>query len=158
MKYNNLKSIRKMKGITQVVAAQFLHVSLRSYKDYENDKKKRENIKYQYLCDKLKHFGYVDEDNGVLTVDQIKKTVLRVLKDYDISYCYLYGNYAEGTANDKSSVCLLISSEIIGMSFFALSESLHVALSKRVELTDSVQLMNNFALINSILKDGIRIC
>lgn len=157
MKYSDLKSIRKSKNITQVVAAQFLGVSLRSYKQYENDKSKRNNFKYKYMCEKLGHYGFIDEDNGILTIDQIKNAVIKTLKKYGVSYCYLFGSYANGTANEKSNVNLLVSGEISGMAFFSLSESLHEVLFKKVDLISVGELLNDIDLINFILKDGVKI-
>ena len=157
MKYIDLKTIRKNKNITQVVAAQFLGVSIRSYKQYENDKSKRDNIKYKYMCEKLDHYGFIDEDNGILTLEQIKKVVIKTLKKYGVSYCYLFGSYTNGTANEKSNVNLLVSGEISGMMFFSLSESLHEALYKKVDLISVGELINDIDLINFILKDGVKI-
>ena len=157
MKYTDLKSIRKSKNITQVVASQFLGVSLRSYKQYENDKSKRSNFKYKYMCEKLSHYGFIDEDNGILTIDQIKNAVIKTLKKYGVSYCYLFGSYANGRANEKSNVNLLVSGEISGMAFFSLSESLHEVLFKKVDLISVGELLNDIDLINFILKDGVKI-
>ncbi len=42
----SLKTIRKSKNLTQEQAANILAVSLRSYKDYENNSSKVDTIKY----------------------------------------------------------------------------------------------------------------
>ena len=45
----SLKTIRKSKNLTQEQAANILAVSLRSYKDYENNPSKVDTIKYNYF-------------------------------------------------------------------------------------------------------------
>ena len=46
---NKLIEARKSNGFTQKEAAEFLNVSLRSYKSYEIEKEKRSTIKYKYF-------------------------------------------------------------------------------------------------------------
>lgn len=54
-------------------------------------------------------------------------------------------------------VDLLISSNITGLKFYGLVESLREKLNKRVDLLNQDQVKNNFELLNEILKDGIKI-
>ena len=68
-----LKELRISRNITQVQAASIVGVSLRSYKQYENDAEKINTIKYNYIYNELKKIGYIDENHGVLTLDKIKK-------------------------------------------------------------------------------------
>ena len=55
-----LKEIRTSKGLTQAEASKILNVSLRSYKDYENNHDKMKTNKYEYLCEKLQKYGNVN--------------------------------------------------------------------------------------------------
>lgn len=152
-----LRELRKNKGITQQEAADFIGVPLRTYSNYENDFKKQTSIKYKYMLEKLYAYGYVDEENGILTLEEIKKVCVSILSKYPVEYCYLFGSYAKGKAKPTSDVDLLIYTTISGLKFYGLVEELRENLKKKVDLLDQKQLINNFELINEILKDGIKI-
>ena len=149
--------MRIAKGLTQEDARILLGVSLRSYKTYENDESKIGTLKYNYMIEKLEKHISLDEEHGILTVDNIKKACKSVLDEYPVMYCILFGSYAKGTATEKSDVDLLISTEVTGLRFFGLAERLRTALQKKIDLLDLNQLTENPALINEILKDGIKI-
>lgn len=152
-----LKEIRLAKRITQTEACKYLGVSLRSYKEYENNLNKENTFKYKYMMEELKKINYIDEEHGILTLDEIKSIVSKVFKEYDVSYCYLFGSYARGEASETSDIDLLICSNVDGLHFFGLIEELRVALCKRVDLLGVEQLDNNYKLTTEILKDGIKI-
>ncbi len=82
---SKLKEMRIEKGLTQQEASRLHGVSLRSYKTYENDEKKLGTLKYRYMAYFLGSYVPLDEENGILTLDEIKsacKTVLdEILKD-----------------------------------------------------------------------------
>ena len=152
-----LKELRIEKGLTQQETAEFLGVSLRSYKSYENDKEKRDTIKYKYMVEQLMKINFIDEEHGVLTVEDIKKKCSKVLLKYDVAFCYLFGSYAKGKETPVSDVDLLISTDVSGLSFFGMVEELRTALRKRVEVLDMNQLKENPELTEEILKDGGKI-
>ena len=74
-----------------------------------------------------------------------------------MEYCYLFGSYAKGKETEKSDVDLLISLPINGLQFYEVLELLREKLKKRVDLLDVAQLTQNPALIQEILKDGVKI-
>ena len=115
-----LRELRKNKGITQQEAANFLGVPLRTYSNYENDIKKQTSIKYIYMVEKLYTYGYVDEENGILTLDEIKKVCVEVFSKYSVEYCYLFGSYAKGKAKATSDVDLLVCTNLSGLKFYGL--------------------------------------
>ena len=96
-----LKEIRTSKGLTQAEASKILNVSLRSYKDYENNHDKMKTNKYEYLCEKLQKYGFVDETHGVLSIEIIKDKISKIFHDFDVEYCYLFGSYATGRQTEK---------------------------------------------------------
>ena len=153
----NLKELRLSKNITQSTAASLTGISLRSYKTYENDPSKVDTIKYKFLIETLNKYGFIDESHGVLTIAQIIKVVEDTFSRYKVEYCYLFGSYAKGKAQEDSDVDLLVATDITGMDFFGLAEDLRENLHKRVDLLNLDQLGNNRELLNDILKDGIRI-
>lgn len=152
-----LRELRKNKGITQKQAAEFLEIPLRTYSNYENDPKKQTSIKYKYLLEKLYLYGYIDEQNGILTLKEIKAVCATVFSKYPVEYCYLFGSYAKGKATDTSDVDLLISTTLSGLSFYGLVEELREKLKKKVDVLDLNQISNNFDLTSEILKDGVKI-
>ena len=152
-----LRELRKNKGITQQEAADFVGVPLRTYSNYENDCQKQTSIKYKYIVEKLYTYGYVDEENGVLTLEEIKKTCVSILSKYPVDYCYLFGSYAKGKATATSDVDLLIHTTLSGLKFYGLVEELREHLKKKVDVLDQKQIIDNFELTNEILKDGIKI-
>ncbi|MGM9644225.1 MAG: nucleotidyltransferase domain-containing protein [Eubacteriales bacterium] len=152
-----LRELRKNKGITQQQAADFVGVPLRTYSNYETDPTKQTSIKYKYMLEKLFTYGYVDEENGILTVDEIKEACVSVLSGYPVEYCYLFGSYAKGKATPTSDVDLLVYTTVSGLRFYELVEELREKLKKKVDVLDQKQIANNFDLTNEILKDGIKI-
>lgn len=152
-----LRELRKNKGLTQKQAADFLGVPLRTYSNYENDLRKQGDIKYKYMVESLYDYGCIDEENGVLNLDEIKKICISVLSKHPVEYCYLFGSYAKGKAKPTSDVDLLICTSLSGLKFFGLVEELREQLKKKVDVLDQKQVTNNFELTNEILKDGIKI-
>ena len=152
-----LRELRKNKGITQQQAALYVGVPLRTYSDYENNPLKQTSVKYKYILEKIYTYGYVDEENGILTIEEIKKNCTEVLSKYSVDYCYLFGSYAKGKAKPSSDVDLLIGTTVSGLKFYGLVEELRESLKKKVDLLDQKQLKENFDLTYEILKDGIKI-
>jgi len=149
--------MRVNKGLTQIQASQLVGIPLRTYKNYENIEEKEVTIKYNYIMEKLDKFGYIDEENGILSVEKIIEECRKVFVEFEIEYGYLFGSYAKGEALENSDVDLLISSKVTGLDFFGLVEKIRMNLHKKVDLILVSQLTNNLNLLNEILKDGIKI-
>ena len=152
-----LKDLRQKSGMTQREAADRIGVSLRSYISYENDEEKAETPKFRFLLSEMSEICRVDEDHGILTIEDIKAACREILKDYSVQYCYLFGSYAKGIASPASDIDLLISDETTGLRFYELAEKLRERLRKRIDLLDVKQLAGNVDLLNEVLKDGIKI-
>ena len=105
----------------------------------------------------MEKINSVDEEHGVLSRDVIEKTCSDIFSEYNVDFCFLFGSYAKGTAVGTSDVDLLISAKITGLKYYELVERLREALHKKVDMLDTKQLLKNEALLNEILKDGIRI-
>ena len=152
-----LKKQRIAKRITQQEAAALVGVSLRSYVSYENDEKKVGSTKYRFLLQELESINPIDEEHGILKVDDIVNICSRIFPKYDVDYCFLFGSYAKGKASGRSDVDLLISTKTTGLRYYELVEQLRESLHKKVDLLDFKQLLNNESLLNDVLKEGIRI-
>ena len=152
-----IKQMRESKGLTQNKCAEYLQIPLRTYKRYESDEDKIDHIKYKYILDRLNEYGFVDEEHGVLTIEQIKEICSKIFPSYLVEYCYLFGSYSKGKEKETSDVDLLVSMPINGLKFFELVELLREKLKKKVDLIDVSQLDNNPLLVKEILRDGIKI-
>lgn len=152
-----LKDLRIEKKMTQQEVADLVGISLRSYKSYENDKEKRNTIKYRYIVEQLTKISFIDEEHGLLTIEDITRKCAKVLEQYDVKFCYLFGSYAKGKETPTSDVDLLISADVKGLKFYGLVEELRVALQKKVDVLDMNQLKDNLKLTEEIFKDGRKI-
>lgn len=152
-----LKDLRISKNLTQAQTAELFGISLRSYKQYENEISKVGTIKYNYMLSELEKIGFVDEEHGILSIDEIKKIVGEVLEKRQVEYCYLFGSYASNSATEASDVDLLVNTKTTGMAFYGLAEELREALHKKVDLLNVDQLYNNPTLLNEILSKGVKI-
>lgn len=155
-----LKEIRRENKISQLEASLILGIPERTYRRYENDDEYGSDLKRRVFLEALnKHFE-VTEEKGLLTVEVIKKRVNELFdNEYSgqIDFCYLFGSYAKGVANEKSDVDLYVSSSLTGLRFVGLIEKLRQTLHKKVDLIRSSELNNNVELMNEILKGGIKI-
>ena len=152
-----LKELRINKGLTQQACAKFLGISLRTYIRYETDASKTDTLKYRYMLKELETYGFIDEEHGVLTIENIKIACVEIFQNYDVEYCYLFGSYAKGKAKGASDVDLLIATPLNGLQFFEMVELLREKLCKKVDALHQTQLNNNLELTHEILKGGIKI-
>lgn len=152
-----IKELRNEKKLTQQQVADLVGVSLRSYISYENDERKAGTLKYNYILDKLLEINPIDEEHGIIEIDDIKRKCKEVFDKYDVSFCYLFGSYAKSKATPTSDVDLLISANVKGLKYYGLVEEIRTVLHKKVDVLDIDQLKDNFELTQEILRDGIKI-
>ena len=153
----NLKELRIEKKMTQQEVADLVGISLRSYKSYENDEEKQGTIKYNYIVEKLSKINQIDEETGILELEDIVRKCSKVFERYEVNFCYLFGSYAKGKASPVSDVDLLISTNVRGLKFYGLVEEIRTELHKKVDVLDMSQLKENIDLTEEIFKDGIKI-
>lgn len=154
---SKLKQTRQANKLTQQEAADLLQVSVRSYKDYENDPRKADTLKYRFMLEQLEKLSFVDEEHGVLELEDIIGISSEVFEKYPIDYCYLFGSYARGDAKGNSDIDLFISTELTGLKYFGLIEELRENLRKRIDLVTLQQLSDNLELVDEVLNEGIKI-
>lgn len=152
-----LKELRSSKSLTQKAAAALCGIPLRTYVRYENNPDAEGSLKYQYLFQEISQYGFVDENHGVLSKEDIVRSCNLVFQTYPVEYCYLFGSYAKGLASETSDVDLLLCTNITGIKFYGLVERLRETLKKNVDVLEVRQLTNNPELINEILRDGVKI-
>ncbi|MCD8371941.1 MAG: helix-turn-helix domain-containing protein [Clostridia bacterium] len=152
-----LKELRKKLNLTQEECASRLGIPLRTYQNYEKPDANTQSIKYRFLLETLQRYALVDEEHGVLTIEEIKKICEPVFEEYGVKYSYLFGSYAKGSASPTSDVELLVSTDFSGMLFYEMVEVLREGLKKKVDVLNQNQIKENFELVNEILQDGIKI-
>lgn len=108
------------------------------------------------MMEKLAEINPIDEEHGVIEIEDIKQKCTLIFEKYDVNFCYLFGSYAKAKAGPASDVDLLISADVKGLKFYGLVEEIRIALHKKVDVLDSNQLKDNLKL-QEILKDGIKI-
>lgn len=153
----DLKELRIEKKMTQQEVADLVGISLRSYKSYENDEKKQNTIKYNYIVEQLFKINQIDEETGILEIEDIVRKCSKVFEKYEVSFCYLFGSYAKRKATPVSDVDLLISTNVKGLKFYGLVEEIRTELHKKVDVLNMNQLKGNIELTEEIFKDGIKI-
>ena len=152
-----LKEIRLSKKLTQQQAADLLHVSRRTYINYEQSKYDMKSPRFSYIFETLENYGRIDETHGVLDIKDIRSVGSSVLQKYDVDFCYLFGSYAKGQANEKSDVDIFVSMPVRSTDFYDMVECLREKLHKKVDVVHETQLVNNLELTKEIMKDGIKI-
>lgn len=153
----SLKELRKQKGLTQKQVSEILNIPLRTYIRYESDEQKIDTLKYNYIFEKLQLVNLIDENNGILKLENIKSICGEVFAAYKINYCYLFGSYAKNKATPTSDIDLFVSSDLSGLKFFEMVEILREKLKKKVDVLNQKQIENNSVLVEEILSEGIKI-
>jgi predicted nucleotidyltransferase len=156
----NLLEIRKKFGISQIEASLSLNIPVRTYIRYEKDDSYGSSLKRKSMIHELIEKYEITEEKGILTIDEIQNKLCSLFNDEynnQINFCYLFGSYAKGYAKETSDVDLCISTDLSGLDFVGLSESIRNVLNKKIDLIRFNNLKNNFELINEIMKDGIKI-
>ena len=152
-----LKKQRLQRNLTQREAAKRIGVSLRTYVTYENDAQKERTAKYRFFLSEILGAGLVDEDHGILTVEEIRQSCGKIFDQYSVGFAVLFGSYAKGTATESSDVDIVVATELSGLRFYELAEVLRTTLHKRVDLLDYKQLIGNEQLLYEVLLSGVRI-
>ena len=77
-----LKTLRLEKHLTQEQAAGILGISRRSLVRYEQNEAALSERKMRYFCELLNEYGLIDEEHGVLALEQIKQICSNVFANF----------------------------------------------------------------------------
>ena len=152
-----LVELRKQNNLTQKEAALLIGIPYRTYIRYENNPDYADTYKYRKIFDDLSSKTKVDENTGILTIDEIKSLLMPILEKNNIHFCYLFGSYAKGTARENSDIDLLVDTDITGLAFFRLVEEIRTTLNKKIDLVRLCDLEANNPLNYEILKEGVKL-
>ena len=72
----------------------------------------------------------------IYTIDELKKILASVLKNFDVKRAILFGSYAKNNPTAKSDIDLVVDSEgkLLNIYFYGLLEDLIQKLQKDVDL------------------------
>ena len=152
-----LVELRKNNKLTQKEAALLVGIPYRTYIRYENDESYKQTYKYKKIVEDLSNCVKIDENHGVLTIEDISSLLLPILKEHNISFCYLFGSYARHEAKPTSDIDLLIDTDITGLDFFRLIEQIRETLHKKIDLLRLQDLSQDNPIILEILKEGVKL-
>ena len=100
-------------------------------------------------------------NSRVYSIDEIRRIVQPIAKQYDISQVYLFGSYARGLADENSDIDICIdASEIKGMfAIGGIYSDLSTALKKNIDLITLGSLNNcdNKLFVDNVRKDRVLI-
>ena len=156
----NLLETRNKYHLSQVLAAKSLNIPVRTYIRYESDNGYGSSLKRESMINRLIDKYEITEDKGLLSIEEIKNSLSSLFENEyknQIDFCYLFGSYAKGYANENSDVDLCVGTSLTGLAFAGLSESIRNVLNKRIDLIRFSNLKDNLDLIKEIMKDGIKI-
>ena len=91
----------------------------------------------------------------IYTPEQIQQILFPVFLQYPVKKAILFGSYAEGTAETKSDIDILVDSGLKGLAFFGLLEDVVTSLEKEVDLLDVSQITPDSEIDREILKSGV---
>lgn len=150
-----IKDLRNRLHMSQEELANRLGISTRTIRRYENGQINQ--YKEEYIRNILNDMLKVDEEHGIVKLDDMIATVSDIANKYNVEYVYLFGSYARGSAKPESDIDLLISTKEKGLSYFGLVEEFRTNLKKKIDLINVIELVENNDLLLQILKDGIKI-
>jgi hypothetical protein len=93
----------------------------------------------------------------MLTIEEIKSSIIPVIKKYPIEKVILYGSYARGDASDTSDIDLAVESggKMRNRKIFALGGDLLDVFPVRVDVYDILEIANPSAMYENIQKEGV---
>lgn len=71
----------------------------------------------------------------VYTIDEIRKIVIPIVKEYGVAKISLFGSYAKGKATDNSDLDFIMDKgDLVGLQYFSLLRKLENAFNCDVDL------------------------
>lgn len=92
------------------------------------------------------------DESSVLTEENITRLCEPIFRKYNVKYCYLFGDYAKGTANRMSDVGLMVDCQIPQSKYLCMEKELKATLRKRIALVSHKQLSEDKDLMRTVAK------
>lgn len=98
-------------------------------------------------------------DKRIYKIEEIKKNLHPIFKNYPIYKAVLFGSYAKGIANEHSDIDIVIDSrgELLNIEFFGVLEDITEKLNKKIDLFEIAEIRKNTDISDLIDKEGYTI-
>ena len=93
----------------------------------------------------------------VYDIDEIKRRLEPVFRQYGVRKAILFGSYARGEARPVSDVDLLVDSGLRGLAFVGFSGGVMDALEKYADVIDVSHVVENSRIESEISSTGVMI-
>ena len=94
----------------------------------------------------------------ILTIEEIKRRLLPVMKQNNVARAVLFGSYSKGKATENSDVDLMVESHLHGLDFVGLIEDIRQSLlDKEVDVIDISQILPGSKISEEIERTGVSI-
>ena len=90
-------------------------------------------------------------------ITEIRDVLAPVFDHYGVSRAVLFGSLAKGTATEKSDIDLLVDSNLHGLRFVGLMESIRQAVEMPVEVFDISHIEEGSLIYYEIRRTGVTI-
>lgn len=93
----------------------------------------------------------------VYQIEEIRSRLYPIFKAAPIYRATLFGSYANGTADERSDIDLMIESrgELRGLRFYGVLEDVVMALGKKVDLIEASEIRDGAAILDDINHQGV---
>lgn len=93
----------------------------------------------------------------IYTIEEIKRMIQEILKNFSVKKAILFGSYAKNTPTSKSDIDLVIDSEgkLLNINFYGLLEDLVQKLQKNIDLIEITEIQKDSRIYQDIQKEGI---
>lgn len=95
--------------------------------------------------------------NKIYTLDELKKLIKEVLKDFAVEKAILFGSYAKNTPTQSSDIDLVIDSkgQLLNIAFYGVLEELVEKLDKKIDLFEISEIQKGSPIYENIKKEGV---
>ena len=90
------------------------------------------------------------DKSTVLTEQEIPDLCEPIFRKFKVKYCYLFGDYAKGTADRMSEVKLMVDCQMTEPSYLRMEKTLQTTLRKRIVLVTYAELSEHAELKSAV--------
>lgn len=95
----------------------------------------------------------------MLTLSEIKETVIGLLNKYNAEYALLFGSYARGTATENSDIDIVVfgGKKFKRTDIFAFAEDLRSLTGRKVDAFEISEINVGTPFHNTVMEEGVKI-
>ena len=97
--------------------------------------------------------------NKIYTIEEIKKIVQPIAKNYGVENVFLFGSYARGEETPDSDIDIVVcgGENFKKSNIFAFAEDLREMLGKNADVFEMCEVNKGTPFYNNLMKEGIKI-